>query len=383
VTRRVIIAGSDDPVAADLLRDLTVHPGIAIDAFPTLEACLLPIETEGPTVVVACPSVDPAEAVALAESLRARDADAAILVVSSDMDTDLLRAALKAGVRDVLSASDGAEAVAAAVLAADAAVTRRRAQAAPGPVEPAPAPPETGKVITVFSPKGGVGKSVLATNLGAAIAKDLGRSVVLVDLDLQFGDVAVMLQLPPTRTIFDAAQAFDRLDADMLEGFLVPHDCGMRTLLAPVQPEEAESVTTGRITQILTILRTLADFVVIDTPASLSEVVLTALEQSDVILAVATMDVPSVKNTKVSLQKLHQLGFDSGTIRLVLNRADSKVWLDPHEIERAIADRIVARIPSDRLVPRSVNKGVPVVLDSPRSNVARSIVTLAREVTGS
>jgi pilus assembly protein CpaE len=285
-------------------------------------------------------------------------------------------------VRDVLDAKDDVESLASSVVSAVESVSRQRTSVSPEASAATALEPTVGKVITVFSPKGGVGKSVLSTNLSAAIAKELGRSVILVDLDLQFGDVAVMLQMPPSRTIFDAAQAFDRLDAEMLEGFLIAHESGLRALLAPVQPEEAESVTTGRITQILKILRGLADFVVIDTPASLSEVVLTALEQSDLILAVATMDVPSVKNTKVSLQKLQQLGFDSRTIQLVLNRADSKVWLDPHEIEVATGNQIIARIPSDRLVPRSVNKGIPVVLDSPRSAVARAIAALAREVTG-
>lgn len=383
MTPSVIIAGSRDSVARTLVRELAARPDLGVEAFATLAACIPTIEGGAPTVVVTCPCVEPTDALALAESLRDRDADTAVLVITSSVEADLLRAALKAGVRDVLSPSDGKEAWAAAVLAADASVVRRRAPETVTGGEEITERPPVGKVITVFSPKGGVGKSVIATNLGVAIAKEIGRSVILVDLDLQFGDVAVMLQLPPTRTIFDAAQAFDRLDAEMLEGFLVTHDSGLRALLAPVQPEEAESVTTGRITQILTLLRQLADFVVIDTPASLSEVVLTALEQSEVILAVATMDVPSVKNTKVSLQKLQQLGFDSGTVRLVLNRADSQVWLDPHEIERAISNKIAARIPSDRLVPRSVNKGVPVVLDSPRSTVARSIVALAHDVTGS
>jgi pilus assembly protein CpaE len=139
-------------------------------------------------------------------------------------------------------------------------------------------------------------------------------------------------------------------------------------------------VTATRIAQILTMLRTLADFVVVDTPASLSDVVLSAIETSDVVLVVATLDIPSVKNTRVALQKLHQLGLDTRPVKLVLNRADSKVWLEPQEIERVIEDRILARIPSDRLVPRSVNKGVPVVVDEPKSAVARSLVALAREV---
>lgn len=378
----LIIADAEDPVGLELGRGLSTRAGFKMASFPAIETCRPTIHAESPACVVTCPSVDPANAVVLAEAMRADGSDTAFVMIAADVGTDVWRAALKAGVRDILTPDDGIDALAASVVAACATAAGRRASDQPAAAGQVPQPTE-GKVVTVFSPKGGVGKSVLATNLGAAIAKECGRTVVLVDLDLQFGDVAVMLQLPPTRTIFDAAQAFDRLDAEMLEGFLIQHDSGLKTLLAPVRPEDAESVTIGRITQILTILRTLADFVVVDTPASLSEVVLTALEHSDIILAVATMDVPSVKNTKVALQKLHQLGFRNGTVRLVLNRADSKVWLDPHEIERAISDRIIARIPSDRLVPRSVNKGVPVVLESPRSNVARSILALARDVVAS
>jgi pilus assembly protein CpaE len=378
----VIIAGCDDPVGRALATELAGTAALTMACFPTLESAMQSVEGKNPSVVVVCPSVDAADGIALAASLRKRDSDTATLLVTPHPDAGLLRAALKAGVRDVLTEDDGPKAIAAAVLEADEAVVRRRAVEEGRGAEVA-ASPRRGTVVTVFSTKGGVGKSVLATNLSVALAHDLKKSTILIDLDLQFGDVSVMLQLPPERTIFDAAQAFDRLDAEMLSGFLVKHDSGLLALLAPVRPEEAESVTTSRIAQIIALTRTLADFVVVDTPAALSEVVLTALEQSDLVLAVATLDVPSVKNTKVSLQKLHQLGFDGSMVRLVLNRADSKVWLEPHEIEKAIADRIVARIPSDRLVPRSVNKGVPVVLDSPHSAVARSMLALAREVAAS
>jgi pilus assembly protein CpaE len=382
VTARAILAGCDDPTGHALIGDWEALSDLTVAAFPKLADAMAAIEAGSPTVVVTCPSVRPAEAMGLAESLQARDSDIAVVMVTHAVDESLLRAALQAGIRAVLTADDGPEALASAVMMADARVVRRR-DAGSAPEAPPAAPEPEGMVITVFSPKGGVGKSVLATNLGAVIAKELGKSTILVDLDLQFGDVAVMLKMPPDRTIFDAAQAFDRLDAEMLEGFLIPHDSGLRALLAPVRPEDAESVTAGRVAQILRTLRQLADVVVVDTPASLSDVVLTALEQSDVILAVATMDVPSVKNTKVALQKLHQLGLDGRGVQLVLNRADSKVWLDPHEIERAMSDKIIARVPSDRLVPRCVNMGVPVVLHSPRSAVARSISALARDLVGS
>jgi pilus assembly protein CpaE len=373
----VIIAGCDDTVGRGLV-DALAGKSFAVEGHPTLEAAMVSIDAKGPSVVVICPPVDPAEGIALATLLQRRESDTATLLVADGLDTGMLRAALKAGVRDVFAPDDDPESIVAAVCVADESVSRRRGAALDTPPEEPVA--HEGSVITVFSTKGGVGKSVLSTNLAVALARETGKQVVLVDLDLEFGDVSVMLQLPPERTIFDAAKAFDRLDPDMLQGFLVTHSSGLRALLAPIRPEEAESVTPGRIRQIIEMVRTLADYVVIDTPASLSDAVLTALELSDVVLAVATLDVPSVKNTKVSLQKLHQLGLDGAKVRLVLNRADSKVWLEPHEIEKAIADRIVARIPSDRVVPRSVNKGVPVVLDAPRSAVARSIIDLAKDV---
>jgi pilus assembly protein CpaE len=238
---------------------------------------------------------------------------------------------------------------------------------------------EGARVVTVFSTKGGVGKSVVATNLSVALA-ELGHRTILLDLDLQFGDTGIMLQLRPSRTIFDAMLSFDRLDADMMRGFLTEHSSGLQVLLAPVHPEDAEGVTASRVARIISLLEGLADVIVIDTPGAFTDVVLAALDKSDDVYAVATMDVASIKNTKISLQKLLQLGYDDGRIKLVLNRADSKVWIEPGEVESAVDGEIVAKIPSDRLVPRSVNKGVPVVLDSPKSPVAKSLMDLARSI---
>jgi len=373
----IVLAGSESDIGRELAAALAKEPGLELECSKSLDAARDAIDAHGPSVVVVCPPVEPDDGIALATLLQRRDSDTALVLIVGSLDAEMLHAALKAGVRDVLTPEDGVPTIAAAVRTANEAVLRRRSVAAAHAPE---APPvRAGKVITVFSTKGGVGKSVLSTNIAAALAHDLGKKTILMDLDLEFGDVSVMLQLPPDRTIFDAVQSFDRLDPQMLSGFLVQHSSGLSALLAPVRPEEAESVTTSRVAQIITMLRSMAEFVVIDTPASLSEVVLTALEQSDVVLAIATLDIPSVKNTKVSLQKLHQIGLD-GSVQLVLNRADSKVFLEPQEIEKAIADRIIARIPSDRMVPRSVNKGVPVVLDAPHSTVARSILALARDV---
>ena len=305
------------------------------------------------------------ERVAAAAGLRTAN-----LLIAPTVDADLLRAAMKSGFRDVLASTgatygDLAAAVrdAAAVVAAVRGTSEQQAQSS--------------QVITVFSTKGGVGKSVIAVNLAAYIAEKLDKRVALLDLDLEFGDDAVMLGMKPTRTIYDAVQAYERLDAQLLDGFMHEHASGAKVLLAPTQPEQAESITTARISGIIDLARELADVIIIDTPGRLDETVLTAIDHSDQVLAIATMDLPSIKNTKVSLQKLRQLGYRNGLVKLVLNRADSKVFLEPADVERAIENPVLARVPSDRLVPRSVNRGVPVALDQPKSPVAKSLADLA------
>ncbi len=334
-----------------------------------------------PHVVVAGPSTDASACVAFARSQASHPRRAAVIMVAETIDTDLMRDAMRAGVSDVVQANAPASELLEAIMSAyDASVNRREAEQ---PCEPTLEPANAARVVTVFSTKGGVGKSVLATNIGSALASTLDKRTVLVDLDLQFGDVAIMLGLEPKRTILDAVHNIDRLDVDMLAGYLTTHDSGLQVLLAPVNPEDAETITTGRIAKILGLLSEMFDYVVIDTAATFDEVVLTALDKSTHVFAVTMMDVASIKNTRVSLQKLTQLGYDHGFVHLVLNRADSKVWLQPAEVEKAVGSEVYAKIPSDRIVPRSVNKGTPVVIDEPRSDVAKAIVEIAQGVVRS
>jgi pilus assembly protein CpaE len=297
-----------------------------------------------------------------------------VVVVASAPDTDTLRRAMRAGVSDVVPVGGPLSEISQAMQSAleIAAVSRDAAESVDSAVS------TKGRVITVFSTKGGVGKSVLATNIATSLARDHKKRVVLMDLDLQFGDVGIMLGLRPDHTIYDAAQSYDRLDASMVSGLLMDHNSGARVLLAPTHPEDAEAVTPSRIVGILDILLEMTDYVVIDTAPAFSDVTLTILDHSDVVYVVTMMDLASIKNTRVSLQKLEQLGFDSSLLRIVLNRADSKVLLEPSEVEGTIG-HVTGRIPSDLLVPRSVNKGIPVVLDAPRSKVARSISALATD----
>ncbi len=333
------------------------------------------VASSRPDVLLLGPSVDTDQALGIASRVLEEYTATAVVLIVASATSEVFRAAMRVGVSDVLAADDAVPDMAEAVRVA-AENARRKAA---GPESSEEAGGGGGRIVTVFSTKGGVGKTVLATNLGVSLARK-GKRVILVDLDLHFGDVGIMLGLEPTRTIYDAVQVMDRLDAEMLSGLLVNHSSGLSTLLAPVQPEDAESITGGRVGHILDLLRGMADYVVIDTSPSFSEAVLAAMDKSQDVYVVTMMDVASIKNTRISLQKLGQLGYDKGRLRIVLNRADSKVFLHPSEVEDAIGGSVVARIPSDRLVPRSVNKGVPVVIDEPKSAVAKSMLALADDV---
>lgn len=334
-------------------------------------------ELHHPDAVIVGPGILVRDALEFGEAMAKAHSGTAVVLITSEASTDVMRRAMRIGIRDVIPAEQPwAETAPVLRAVMEESASRRPTAAATESAEPV----KHGRVVTIFSTKGGVGKSVIACNVATALAQ-AGSNVILVDLDLQFGDTGIMLDLKPERTIFDAAQNFDRLDPQMLKGYLVKHSSGVQVLLAPVHPEDADAVTVSRIAAILGMLREIADVVVVDTAAAFDDIVLAAIDASDVVYAVATMDVASIKNTRVSLQKLRQLGYDSARIKLVLNRADSKVWLDAGEVESSLNSEATARIPSDRLVPRSVNRGVPVVLDSPRSPVSRSLVELAKQIT--
>ncbi len=230
------------------------------------------------------------------------------------------------------------------------------------------------KKITVLGTKGGSGKSFIATNLAIDLANLLKKKVTLFDLNYQFGDVALMLNLFPKHTVYDIMSVIDQLDSEMLNSFLTTHSSGVKVLPAPIDPTQDEAISTKTTKKILDILSDFNDYIVIDTPSSFSDNVLLILEETDCLCMITGMDVPSIKNLKITLQLLEQLKFPPEKIILILNRADTKVGITIDEIKKTIGRRnIDITIPSNRVVPLSVNKGVPVVTDVPRSSVSKSI----------
>jgi pilus assembly protein CpaE len=329
-----------------------------------------------PVVIVLGPSFAGSPELAAVEQLLAARRDVGAIMVTNELSTDMLQRALRSGVKDVLQAPiEPAQLAEAVARVASGLVMAAPVPAVPGVIE---GDGEVGRVVTVFSTKGGAGKSVVATNLAVILAQRASKPVVLVDADLQFGDIAVMLKLSPQHTIVDAVSALDRLDMPLLQSLLIDHvPSGLKVLPAPLEPAFADQIGAPEMVRIVEMLRTFCSFVIIDTPAYFNDVVLGLIEISDDVLLVAGMDIPNIKNVKIGLQTLRLLNTPMEKLRLVLNRANSKVKLDVGEVERTLGIQAQSLIPSDVVVPQAVNKGEPVVLSAPRSGVTQAINQLA------
>jgi pilus assembly protein CpaE len=358
---------------AGALAGLTDRVVRAADAGEAMAA----LAAEGRDVLAAIfgPSLSDQDALALAGALQQGTPDVSVLLIRRQDSGELIRQALRFGIKDVLlSTSDEPAVRTAAARALEIARTLRGRLTGGAPTDPGDAR-SPGKVVTVFSSKGGCGKTFLSTNLAVALSRG-GAEVALVDLDLHFGDVAIMLHLFPSHTIYDAAQN-PSLDALSLKSFLTRHDSGIWALVAPTEPTVADNINPGAIGNILKLLRTAFDYVVIDTPPAFSEPVLAAFDESDWLVMLATLDVPSIKNLRLTLQTMELLHFPTGRIRVVVNRADSKVGLRLPDVEKLLSLPVDTTIPSSRSVPLSVNKGSPIMLEEPKGAVAESIRRVA------
>ncbi len=362
-----------DPTAAETLRTSLGSDAEVLGSVDALRRHLDANPNED--VVVLGSTVDLHTALGIAENMRLSRPSLGVVLVRRRIDTSILAEALRAGVREVVEERD-LPALGVAVRRTHQLSRSLRRTAAAGAVDDhAP----QGRVVTVFSAKGGCGKTTLATNLAAVLADRGRRQVCLLDLDLAFGDVAIALQLFPVHTIADAIPLGESLDAEGLRSLLTPHSPGLTTLVAPVEPGTASSIPAELITQILTILKASFDYVVVDTPPAFDDQVLAAFDQSDIIANLATLDIPAIKNLKLTLETLDLLNFPRERWQILLNRADLKVGLSVHEVEKSLGATIAVQIPSSRDVPAATNRGVPIVLDMPRHPVSLAIRQFAEE----
>jgi pilus assembly protein CpaE len=362
-----------DPTRAETLRS-ALGPGVLVLA--GIDELRRHLDAQpGEDAVVLGASIDQDAAFVLADSMRINRPSLGVVLVRRRIDTPLLVEALRAGVREVVEERNLAGVNDAVRRVRDVATAMRHRGGLGDAADDHP----RGVVVTVFSAKGGCGKTTLASNLAASLADGGRRDVCLVDLDLNFGDVAIVLQLFPAHTMADAVPMIATLDLPAVMSLLTPHSPGLSALVAPVEPGSAETVPASLITKVILLLREQFAFVVIDTPPAFTDHVLAAFDQSDLIALLATLDIPALKNLKLTLETLDLLNYPRERLRVVLNRADSKVGLALAEVEKTLRVPIALHIPSSRAVPASINRGVPIMLDDPGHPVSIAIRAFGEE----
>lgn len=236
-------------------------------------------------------------------------------------------------------------------------------------------------VITVFSTKGGVGKTTIASNLAVGIARSTKKRVALIDLDLQFGDIAIMLNVSVKNTISDLIKEINQLDRDLMDDYLVTHFSGVRVLTAPIKPEYAEYITASHLERIVNLLKEHYHYIIIDTSASFHETVLAALDMSDRILFVSTLDLPTIKNVKSGLDIMESLHYPKGKIKIILNKASEQFGIKYKDFENTLKHPIWSFIPEDsQTVITSANKGFPFVMTRTETKVAKAIMGMCSEL---
>jgi pilus assembly protein CpaE len=346
--------------------------------FETMEDLVQRLDPTRPVVAVFGPGF--ASPIGFQHVHRVTSTHASLGVVFAvyELSTDVLQQALRAGARDAVVI--GGEASLHQSVDRVGELLSGTATRAQAPVTRTGAP---GRLITVFSTKGGVGKTCVAINVAAAMAKRSTEPVVLVDGDLQFGDVSVMLGLPPQNTVLDAAAAVQYGDMELVQTLATKDAAtGMLVLPAPLEPMPTDALMPGEMVNICAALQSIAGHVIVDLPSLFNDYVLALIEASDEILLVGSMDIPSIKNLKIGMQTLDLQAIAGPKLKLVLNHANAKVKLDVKEIERVLGLSANFPVPDDIAVPMSVNAGRPVVVEEPKSPVSRAIECIAESLLG-
>jgi pilus assembly protein CpaE len=352
-----------DALARDGIRDAIGDEPTPANSFDELTV-VMRNDPDLATVILG-PSVDSDIAMDFAERMRAANPTLGVVLVRRRIDAVLLAQALRAGVREVVSERD--------LPGLSDAVNRSRALTHalrhPDDVMTASADSDLGHLFTVFSPKGGAGKTTFSVNVSVGLASR-GFRTLLIDLDLAFGDVPISLGMRPEHDFEELVAMGERLDAAALKRLVTPHESGLHVLAPPTDPGVTERVSIALVRHLIGVAMREYQYVIVDTAPQMDERSLTVMENSDTVFMLTTLDIPSLKNLKIALETLRVVNFPMDRVRVVMNRADSKVGLDASEVERTLGVPVVAYLPSSRLVPACTNRGVPIVTDQPKSTVA-------------
>lgn len=335
-----------------------------------------------PDVVLMDINMPGLDGIAACEIITREVPTAQVVVMSVQRESDYMRRAMLARAMDFLvKPFSGEELVTAIRQAYERGRTMMAAmpaaRAAGSGVSVPSAPEADGKIIVVFSPKGGTGCSVVAANLAVRLA-EMGRQTILVDGNMPFGDIGVLLDVQGMNSIVDLARPADEIDADLLTSVFASHSSGLKVLLAPPRPEMSELITPPQFQHALGLLRQRFAYIVVDTYTSLEDVMLTALDQADKVILVATPDIPCIKDVRLFFEVYEQLDYNRQTIMLVLNKVDRQSGITPADVEKTLKHSVEVAIPADnRTVMYSVNQGVPFVVREAGKPVSAAIGQIA------
>lgn len=342
-----------------------------------------------PDVVLMDINMPDMDGIAATEAIRAKQSSVQVVILSVQNDQNYMRRAMLAGARDFLTKPPMGDELISAIRRAGAMAQSERSKnnqvqvlSTSGNVNilPALGLPK-GKIVTVYSPKGGAGCTTLAVNLALTLHNEDTR-VVLVDANLQFGDVAVFMNEQGKNTIADLAPRADELDPEIVEEVMLKHAAsGMHILAAPSKPEYAEKISSGQFGRVLEYLVQIYAYVVVDTASLLTDVTLAAIDVSDLVVLVTTQDIPSIKNCRLFLDLSQTLGIERERILFVMNRYDKRINITPERVAENLKQEVSSVIPLDEgTVMKAVNRGVPFVLESKNQPASRGIFTLAESV---
>jgi pilus assembly protein CpaE len=331
-----------------------------------------------PDVILVAVEEPVAAALRTIEALNVVVPQSSVVALSTLTGRDYLRQAMVAGARDYVARPVDPEELEKVILNVYE-LERKRSSLNEHVIESG----HVGDVITVFGAKGGIGRTTLATNLAVALALKNQQRVALIDLDLQLGDVALMLDIVPERTIADLVPVIDKLDPELMRGFMSVHDSGLKVLPAPARPEDGEKVTSVHIKKILEILAHTYDYVVVDTPRQLNDNVIAALDISGMVCLVASNQLTCLKSTKLCLALLKNWHYSTDKVKLVMNQAHNGSSLPMNDAEMAIDYPIFWKVPYDGHLVATSQWGKPFVHAQPGAKISQNVSALAQAVTGS
>ncbi|WKZ37946.1 MAG: response regulator [Anaerolineales bacterium] len=344
-----------------------------------------------PDVILMDINMPDIDGISATEEIRQKSPHIQVVILSVQGDPNYMRRAMLAGARDFLTKPPMGDELISAIRRAgemahaerDKGSKQKGGSSLPGSpnLMSSLAPLTNGKIITIYSPKGGTGCTTIAVNLAIALHNEDTRTV-LVDGNLQFGDVAVFVNEQGKNTILDIAPRVDELEPDVVEEILIKHEAsGVRILAAPQRPEMAEKVSADQFVKALQFLQGMYSYIVVDTSPILTDVILSTIDISDVIVLITTQEIPAIKNTRLVLDLFHTMGVKKDRIVFAMNRFDKRIAITPERVSENLKHEVSVSIPLDeKVVITAVNRGVPFMLDNKSQPVGRGIYSLAEAV---